>query len=472
MTMNPVDPNPWQVVRAPSDGYTASNGEFVISDFDTVELPSIQDTATVAVRAYQTDVTVLNPDGTISGNSDVTVPPDESVKFVTAGNSWYIARRSEGDGVATEDEPEVDDEFLTLDNVNSEDDLPDPTAFELPVVFELRTGDLAFDYQVPVDPLGVGEFTEFYSLIDGEMPEDTLNRLALGDNGDDGTFIYETNNWILDRILPQDEQRVYAVEFSPDGEYLATGDNNGTLYIRTTDDWEIEQTFDYDFHDLGQIRTVSFSNDNTLLAYGESELFVHNRSDWSVEFNIDTDYIYTSDISPNDEYLSIGLMEKLEIYETSNWELDETLSADDRVDGVSFSPDGQYIAYGDMAFEATAYIYTTPISDTGWSSVTTFGADNEIRAVEFDPDTEYLAIGFRGGVHILSTSDWELQTTLEFERDSVRGLSFSPDGELLAVASGGDGYGRGYIFSTSDWEMVQELDDPDAQTWSVDFSPP
>jgi|AntDeeMinimDraft_4_1070355.scaffolds.fasta_scaffold05158_5 hypothetical protein len=59
-------------------------------------------------------------------------------------------------------------ELITLDTINKFDDLPDVTMLSQPDVYEIRTGDLASDYVVPMDTTGDGNFDTWYSLVDGQ----------------------------------------------------------------------------------------------------------------------------------------------------------------------------------------------------------------------------------------------------------------------------------------------------------------
>ena len=59
-------------------------------------------------------------------------------------------------------------EIVTLDNINEYDDLPPLAEIDSPDVYEIRTGNFATDYLVPMQD-GSTDFNEWYSLVDGQV---------------------------------------------------------------------------------------------------------------------------------------------------------------------------------------------------------------------------------------------------------------------------------------------------------------
>ena len=59
-------------------------------------------------------------------------------------------------------------EIVTLDNINEYDDLPPLAEIDSPDVYEIRTGNFATDYLVPMQD-GSTDFNEWYSLVDGQI---------------------------------------------------------------------------------------------------------------------------------------------------------------------------------------------------------------------------------------------------------------------------------------------------------------
>lgn len=87
------EPNPFDITRTSTDGYTASYDEYVITDQPTINLPSPQQDAAVAVRADTKDrtVTVSTPSGSILdiGSQAYYQGPEPAI-FVSDGVDWYV----------------------------------------------------------------------------------------------------------------------------------------------------------------------------------------------------------------------------------------------------------------------------------------------------------------------------------------------------------------------------------------------
>jgi hypothetical protein len=87
------EPNPFDITRTSTDGYTASYDEYVITDQSSINLPSPQQDAAVAVRADTTDrtVTVSTPSGSILdiGSKAYYEGPEPAI-FVSDGVDWYV----------------------------------------------------------------------------------------------------------------------------------------------------------------------------------------------------------------------------------------------------------------------------------------------------------------------------------------------------------------------------------------------
>jgi DNA-binding beta-propeller fold protein YncE len=164
----------------------------------------------------------------------------------------------------------------------------------------------------------------------------------------------------------------------------------------------------------------------------------------------------------------------LVIYNTTDWSvIPNTPSPSDECLSCEFSPDGLLLAVGVDVYGQGAGLLVYNTSD--WSEVTGIpenGGDGE--AVAFSPDGTLLAVTKYSldGVFVLNTSDWTIVTTSVFTADNRRayGLSFSPDGAYLALASSNsDSYL--YIVNTSDWSLVSIIPGVLALAYDCKFSP-
>ena len=120
-------------------------------------------------------------------------------------------------------------EIVTLDDINEYDDLPPLAEIDSPDVYEIRTGNLATDYFVPIKD-GSTDFNVWYSLVDGQIiraisdiavhhwPMDEGSGSTITDNvgSEDGTLngpSWVSNSW----------QGGFALDGDGTDDYIETG---------------------------------------------------------------------------------------------------------------------------------------------------------------------------------------------------------------------------------------------------------
>jgi WD40 repeat protein len=174
------------------------------------------------------------------------------------------------------------------------------------------------------------------------------NYLALGTEAE--CYVYDTSGWgsiTLDPYPVDGGSRVYAVEFSPNGQYLAVGSTEETtpkLFVYSTSTWT----------------DIAISYDRT----GVSNVI------WDLAW------------SPDGQYLAVANRDApyISVLRTSDWSviLDVDGPFSSGVNAVAFSSDGAYLAVGSnnapnlALFETTNWTYTTPAVTAG------------VRAIAFD----------------------------------------------------------------------------------------
>jgi WD40 repeat protein len=100
---------------------------------------------------------------------------------------------------------------------------------------------------------------------------------------------------------------------------------------------------------------------------------------------------------------------------------------------VAFSPDGAFVATGDRS----GVVWIWRVEDGERVAEFTPPADEWLMVITYSPDGEMIASGhWDGTVYLWNAADGRLLRTLENPDDFgyATSLSFSPDGELLAVA--------------------------------------
>ena len=200
------------------------------------------------------------------------------------------------------------------------------------------------------------------------------------------------------------DSRSISVAFSPDGRYIATGDDEGDVDL-----WEVSSGTHLWFKSLG----------------GEVA---------SVAFSLDGNYVAADGSDSNGRYVALlGVSSGTEIQRTG---VDASSSDADRVNSVTFSPDGNYVAIGVDLRWAWLWDLSGDRQRRGWGNTDA----SEVYAVAFSPDGRYLATGDDDGYATLwEVSTWwtdDVNTRYMAPGGNVRAVAFSPDGQYLAT----DGY--------------------------------
>ena len=235
-----------------------------------------------------------------------------------------------------------------------------------------------------------------------------------------------------------------AVAFSPDGKYLATGDDDrkATIWKMSNGQsiWQREHG--------GDIWGVVFSPDGKYLATGNGNhgwANSHNTAAiWEVsngkihQWMGDGRVVNAVAFSPDGRYLAIasgtgGLRAgNAIIWEVSNGTIFQQVGGL-RVKAVAFSPDGKYLATGDI--DGNAILWEV----RSGQSVQRMGHVYDVEAVAFSPDGKYLATGSENGkVTIWEVSSGQSLRQVEHSR-IVYAVAYSPDGEYIATG-GSNGY--------------------------------
>jgi len=255
-------------------------------------------------------------------------------------------------------------------------------------------------------------------------------------------------------ILPHDST-VMAVAFSPNGHYIATGSLDKTAKL-----WKNELTLNPQpiatFPHNGEVHAVAFSPNGKHIATASDDTnaklwkieqdqnpqpiatFPHNKTVTSIAFSPDGHYIATASL---DKTVKLWKIEQ-----DQNPQLIATFPHNKAVMAVTFSPDGHFIlsASGDK----TAKLWKIG-SNQNPQPFAIFPHNDKVSAVAFNPNGRYIA-----------TASWDKTaklwrvgedqnpqpiTTLPHDQ-AVESVAFSSDGHSIATAS--DTIARLWRFST------------------------
>lgn len=227
---------------------------------------------------------------------------------------------------------------------------------------------------------------------------------------------------LTDCVFKQTLGTILALDFSPDGQYLLTGDSNGMVCLRQV------------------------VNGHIVLS-----LKPHPDWVWSVAF------------SP-DGHNFISVNETLKLWQTKTGNCLHTMQAETPILSARFHPDGQLIISG--GDNGTVKLWEAA---TGHCLATLPGHVGRVWAVAFHPAGQIFASGGEDNVIRL----WDLRrrecySILKGHRKKIKALTFSPDGHLLASASDDCSI---KLWEVATGEYCQTLEGHTDRVWTVAFSP-
>ncbi len=285
----------------------------------------------------------------------------------------------------------------------------------------------------------------------------TINKIAYSPDGarlavasSIGIWMYDTKTGeVLDLLAPNTE--VESVSFSPDGQILATGNEDGNVRLWHVTTGDLLQTISQ-FLPLGSYagerKNVVFSPDGNTLAVSSSNntVFLWNANTRKhLHSFIEYRYKYSNRIvppmafSPDGKILAISVGEYVDgdvddvkiyvfLWDVNTGETLQTLIGHTNVSSISFSPDGSTLAIG-----SRDEIRFWDVS-TGETLQTLTGQTGTIRSISFRPDGSTLATGSGDEIRLWDVNTRETLQTLT-GHTSVSSISFSPDGSTLATGS-------------------------------------
>ncbi len=253
------------------------------------------------------------------------------------------------------------------------------------------------------------------------------------------------------------KKSVRIVSFSPDGQIIASGGDDGLIKLWQKNGREIKTPQPLEHkrqlktgdnqdqpNENDEIAGLSFSPDSKIIASISADGLVKLwQKNGTLINSFTTIYqtelkqknrVFAISFSPDGRLLALGGRSgKFQLWNTEG-KLEKTLGDSPQlkspsINSLSFSPDGKIIVIGKE--DGTIQIW----SKEGTLIKTFKGHQLEINSVIFSPNGQLIASGGRDKIIKIWRLDGTLLKTLEDHKDSIFSLSFSPDGRLLASGS-------------------------------------
>lgn len=281
--------------------------------------------------------------------------------------------------------------------------------------------------------------------------------------------------------MADDLDGIWDVDFSPDGQMIATAHGLRTVQLWNTVEQRRSGKALMGGH-IEQVETVRFSPDGKMLASGSADgrimlwdtttgnglvepLAVSSGSAWTVAF------------SP-DNRLLLGAGRTVRIWDISQPEQPEVVTklGGNLSGGLAVSPTG-FLATGHG--DGTAQIWDLETFEKRGSALR--GHSEDVTAVAFSPDGGLLATASRGVVQLWDTSANEMVgEPLTEAVGYFQAIAFSPNGQLLTGVTNPTAKARSenrensvvHVWNTTTWTAACDpLQGHTAKIWGAAFSP-
>ena len=298
---------------------------------------------------------------------------------------------------------------------------------------ENNTAQESMQWNLPEDAkarLGKGKIYEIQYSSDG-----AILAVATGI----GIWLYDTTTYQAVGLLTAHTHPVECLAFSPDGDILASSDNEGTILLwhRSTGAQKVLT------RSAGRWKSnLVFSPDGKTLANGRGDTIRF----WDTITGEEKDaftglpaHIGDLSFSPDGKTI-VNVTGGGEIYilDRITGEPQKTFAVPitDNVFSTAFSPDGKTVAIG----SSDGNVYLSDLN-TGKLKRKLTGHSEDVQRVVFSPDGKVLASSsyLDETVRLWDVNTGEHKRTLTEHTGDIEGLAFSPDGKTLASSGSGDG---------------------------------
>lgn len=323
--------------------------------------------------------------------------------------------------------------------------------------------------------LGLGQDTETWSVGNCQTSKQFLKGFPV--------FIWDAASGKCQRTLTGHSKEVKQMAYSPDGKHLATGSKDA-IQIWDTKTWMPVKNLTVASSE--EFSTILYSPNSKQLAVSfllenkQVRIRIFDASKWdsislttqhmvsasSLAYSPDGKQLASSDGDNVDYDKSKG--GRVHIWDTATGQLLQTLQTQRaEVRSVTFSPDGRYVASGNVALDdETDKPFTIRIWDTKtWESLKAInvpmGSDGDpdyLHHLTYSPDGRHLAAGSKNNeIFVYDTESWKYVKAFAGKAfvGNVYDIAYSPDGKHLAYGGLDSDY-NAYIriLDTATWSTL------------------
>ncbi|HUT52533.1 MAG TPA: serine/threonine-protein kinase [bacterium] len=270
----------------------------------------------------------------------------------------------------------------------------------------------------------------------------------------------------LRRTLIGHQDRISALCFSPEGNFLLSGSWDGSMKLWALETGECVRTF------VGQddwVTSIAYASDGQLIfsASGDSVKVWDAKSGQISRILAKHDAQVTCiAVSPlGNRVLSGSVDQTMKLWDTGRGECIKTFAGhSDWITAVDFSPDGRYIL--SASWDKTLRLWTL---DSGECMRTFSGHEEEINWAGFDPDSRYILSASKDNTLKL----WNIETgeclaTYTGHQDQIFAADFHAQGDLF-LSGGNDNTLR--LWSAEHTRVLRSFVAHEARVSTLAFSP-
>ena len=271
----------------------------------------------------------------------------------------------------------------------------------------------------------------------------TINAIAYSPEGTQfavasgiGIWVYDADTYEPLALLTGHKSRVSTLQYSPNGQTLASGSRDHTVRLWDTDTGQLKFTL---AGHLDLVTAVAYAPDGDTLVSGSRDntvrLWNTNTGTLKMILAGHTHWIGAVAYSPDGNTLvSAGEDTTIRLWDPDTGEQRLQLTQHTgRVGAIAYAPDGDTLASGSK--DTTIRLWDTA---TGTLKTTLIGHTAEVTSIAYSPDGAVLASGSKDTtIHLWDTATGTRSTTLTHPFAPVSGVT--DEGEIVSIVYSPDG---------------------------------